>query len=429
MATLRLGPPSANAADVVMPGDKSISHRVFMLASMAHGTTIVKGANRGADVARTIEALRAVGVPIRERGAEHVVEGVERLRDPEMTLECGNSGSTMRMLMGWLAGRVRARLDGDASLRRRPMERAAKPLREMGARITTGADGMPPVEIHARAQPLRGISYQIPVASAQVKSAILFAGLRARGTTTVTSAAPSRDHTERMLITMNAPLRLGGPSVSVRCGALDAIDAYSVVGDVSAAAFFFVAAATRPNFQLIVRDVGFNPTRTAVVDALRAMGVRVRLSNVRVQHNERFADIEVRGDGRLRAIDVAASAVPALVDEIPALCVLGAAADGEFSVRGAAELRLKESDRIAAMAELLRSFGVRVTELADGLIVEGGAKLHAPERVSCRGDHRVAMAAAALAVAAGSAIAIEDAECIATSFPTFEETWRQAFMS
>lgn len=217
--------------------------------------------------------------------------------------------------------------------------------------------------------------------------------------------------------------------MSVRRGALNAFDAYNVVGDVSAAAFFFVAAATRPNFQLIVRDVGFNPTRTAVVDALRAMGVQVRVTNVRVQHNERFADVEVRGDGRHRAIDVAASAVPMLIDEIPALCVLAAVAEGEFSVRGAAELRLKESDRIAATVDLLRSFGVKVDQLADGLIVEGCAKLRAPERVSCRGDHRVAMAAAALAVAADAPVAIEDAECIATSFPTFEETWRKAFMS
>lgn len=410
-----------------MPGDKSISHRIFLLAALARGTTNIAGANLGDDVLRTIEALRSLGVMIEQRDERFMVRGADGFKDPARTLDCGNSGSTMRMLLGLIAGRVRARLDGDASLRRRPMERVAEPLRQMGARIETSDDGRPPVDVYADGT-LRGIAYDLPVPSAQVKTAILLAGLRAADTTTVVSAQQTRDHTERMLLAMNAPLKLGGPAVSVRAGHWDAIEDYAVVGDLSAAAFFFAAAAGTQGSSVVVHDVGFNPTRSAILDALRAMGASVSVTNVRSAHNERFADIEVRGSDKVRGIDVTAAAVPNLIDELPALLALAAVADGATAVRGASELRHKESDRIAAIGRLLRAFGVEVHELPDGLIVEGRRKLTAPERVSSGGDHRIGMAGAALAAIARSPIVIDDAECIATSFPDFETTWNRAFI-
>jgi 3-phosphoshikimate 1-carboxyvinyltransferase len=425
---LRFSAPRLKRAEITMPGDKSISHRIFLLAAQARGTTNVMGANRGADVLRTVTALRELGVPIAERDGRYAITGIETLSSPAATLDCGNSGSTMRMLLGMIAGSVRARLDGDASLRRRPMERAAEPLRRMGARIETNAGGFPPIEVYESASQLRGITYELPVPSAQVKTAVLLAGLRATDTTTVVSALPSRDHTERMLLAMNAPIKLGGPAVSVRAGEWDSIDEYFVVGDLSAAAFFFVVAAAVPDASVVVRNVGFNPNRTAIIDALRAMGAIVRVTNVGSKHNERFADVEVRGHSRLRSIDLAAAAIPNLIDELPALCALAAVADGASSVRGAEELRHKESDRIAAIAGLLRSFGVEAHELPDGLIVEGARELRAPKSVSTGGDHRIGMAAAALAAIARAPIAIDGGDCIATSFPDFKETWSRAFI-
>jgi len=426
MSRIALSAPLTKAADLVMPGDKSISHRIVMLSAIARGQTEIRGLNGGDDVGRTIRALQAVGASIRSAGKALVVSGAAELRDPAGAIDCGNSGTTMRLLMGLLAGRIRGTLDGDASLRRRPMDRVALPLRRMGADIETGAAGRPPVALGGR-RALRAIEFTLPVASAQLKSAVLFAALRAEGTTTVSSPVATRDHAERMLAAMQAPIRFGGPVLSVQRGELAALGTYAVPGDISGAAFFLIAAAALPGFTLVVREVCVNPTRSAVIDALRAMGVKLSIRNVRVQHDEPRADIEVRGTGSLRGISIGGAAVPALIDELPALCALGAVADGEFSLRNAGELRTKESDRLATSAALLRSFGAEVRELDDGLTVRRGERLRAPERISTAGDHRIGMAAAALATALRQPLVIDDADCIATSFPDFAATWSRAF--
>lgn len=416
-----------------MPGDKSISHRILLLSAIAKGATSVHGANRGEDVDRTIGALRALGIAIRESQDAIDVEGSDALsdphalRDPAATIDCGNSGSTMRMLAAICAGSVNARLDGDASLRRRPMARVIEPLRAMGADIRSEAGGLPPLKTARAERRLHGIDYELGVPSAQVKSAILLAGLRAEGKTTVTSTLPSRDHTERMIAAMNAPIRSAGPTVIVQAGALHGLPRYDVPGDISAAMFFFVAAAAVDGFRLTLRDVGFNPTRSAALDALRAMGVRLAVSDVRVELGERRAHLTVSGSPRLRGISISGGAVPLLIDELPALCALGAVAAGEFSVRGATELRYKESDRIATIVGLLREFGVEAHELSDGLVVHGGGRLRSPAAVNTCGDHRIGMAAAALGVMAHADITIDDADCIATSFPDFESAWKAAF--
>jgi len=426
MARIALTKPTACAGEVVMPGDKSVSHRIVMLAAIARGQTEIVNLNRGEDVGRTTKAMTSVGAIVKPKEHALVVHGVDELHDPTDPIDCGNSGTTMRLLMGLLAGRVQATLDGDASLRRRPMERIAEPLRLMGAEIETSADGRAPVSLRGQAA-LRGIDFRAAVASAQLKSAVLFAGLHAEGATNVSVAIATRDHTERMLAAMHAPVGFGGPTVSIRRGELDAIPRYDVPGDLSAAAFFLTAAAALPGFQLVVRDVGINPTRGAVVDALRAMGAKISIRNARIAHDEPRADIEVRGGAHLRGISIGGSAVPALIDELPVLCALGAIAGGEFAVRGAGELRLKESDRLAATAAMLRAFGAEVEDLPDGLVVRRSSPLQAPELISAGGDHRIGMAAAALAAALRQPLVIDDAECIATSFPEFEKTWSQAF--
>jgi len=410
-----------------MPGDKSISHRVLLLAAIASGRTTAIGLNRGSDVRATQRALAAVGVNLVERAGDLCIDGVDRFVDPAATLDCANSATSLRLLMGLLAGRVRAQLTGDASLRRRPMARVADPLRQLGARIELADGDVAPVRLFSSDARLRGGDFRLEVASAQVKSALLVAGLRASGTVTVESPLPSRDHTERLLLAMNGPLRLGGPVVAVRAGALEPIERYDVPGDISAAAFFLVAAASLPGHRLTIRGVGLNPTRSAVLDALRAMGARVSIANVSTAHFERRADLEIEGGHPLRGIAVRAAAVPNLIDELPALCALGTVAGGAFEVRGAAELRHKESDRIAATAGLLRAFGAEVDEAEDGLAIRGGTVLRPPARVTTSGDHRIGMTAAALAAMARSEVVIEDADCIDTSFPGFQRTWLEAF--
>ena len=398
-----------------------------MLAGIARGTTTIANCNRGDDVARSIAALRALGARARWSGRELFIEGTEDLRRPARTIDCGNSGTTLRLLMGLLAGRVDARLDGDHSLRRRPMERVAAPLRAMNAEIETGPRGRAPVGIHRIEGTLAGIEYRMPVASAQLKSALLLAGLRASGVTRVISPLACRDHTERMLAAMGAPLQFTAHEAAVRSGWLRALERYEVPGDISAATFFLVAAAALPGFRLELHGVGVNPTRSAVLDALRAMGVALTVSKVRERHGEPFADIEVRGGAALRGIDIAPAAVPNLIDELPALCALAAVAEGTFCVRGAAELRVKESDRIARTVALLHSFGVGVRDAGDGIIIEGRRRLRSPQRISTAGDHRLGMTAASLAAIARAPITIDDADCIETSFPGFARAWVDAF--
>jgi 3-phosphoshikimate 1-carboxyvinyltransferase len=420
--------PRPAEATVDVPGDKSISHRALMCASIARGTSTIVNANLGEDVNSTRRALCALGVAIEDvDDGTMQVAGIDAFSDPQAVIDCGNSGTTMRMLAGLIAGSVNAVLDGDDSLRRRPMERVAQPLRQMGADVSTGADGRPPLSVRRVDARLRGSRIEMNVASAQVKSAILFAGLRASGETTVVEPLPTRDHTERMFRAMGADIDVHAPLVTVRPSRLQAIERWEIPGDFSAAFFFIAGAALLPGAHVAIRNVGVNASRIAALDVVTRMGADVAFTNRRDVCGEPVADVTVRGRAGLRAAEIRPDQVPNLIDEIPALCALAAGANGEFAIRGAAELRTKESDRIATTAALLRAFGADVQEFTDGLTVRGGRPLRAPERVSTGGDHRIGMSAALLALATGAAIEIDGADCIATSFPGFEAAWCSAF--
>ena len=425
MTALRFGPPGVVASGARIPGDKSISHRALLLSACAHGSTVIEGLNRGDDMLATLGALRALGIAVDDEGTTVRIAGGEFGRDAGR-IECGNSGTTMRLLMGALAGRTACALDGDASLRRRPMERVAEPLRLMGSAIDTSPGGVPPVKMGICGG-LRAIEYVQPVASAQVKSAILLAGLRADGITTVRSPQASRDHTERLLTAMGASLRTDGLTTSIDPGALHAIERLVVPGDPSAAVFFLAAAASMSRAAMVVPDVCVNPTRTGAFDVMRAMGAQLEIGTPSQYHGEPVAAISIKGGAALRGVEISPEMVPSLIDEIPALCALAALAEGEFVVRGALELRVKESDRIASTVRMLRAFGAKAYETDDGIIVRGGASLHAPDIIDTDGDHRIGMSAAALAAAIGAPLEIEDAACIGTSFPDFAACWSEAF--
>ena len=417
-------PPAA--VEVRVPGDKSISHRALLCAAVAGGTSTIAGLNQGADVASTRSVLEAVGVAIRRRDDGSIeVRGTETFTEPSSVLDCGNSGSTMRMLAGLLAGKVEAAFDGDESLRRRPMERVAAPLRAMGATVTT-RDGKPPLGLHGR-RTLEGKRFELEVASAQVKTALLFAGLCASGDTTVVEPAQTRDHTERMLSAMGAAIERRGLQTTIRRSRLRAFDRFDVPGDFSSAFFFVVAAAATPGARVRIKDVGVNPTRTAALDVVRAMGADVRLTGLRETGGEPVADIEIEGGRPLNGIAISPLLVPNLIDEVPALCALATCAHGTTLIRGASELRAKESDRIATTAALCRAFGAEVEEHDDGLAVRGPRRAISAPRVNTAGDHRIGMSAAVLALLARAPVTIEDGACIETSFPGFDAVWRAAF--
>ena len=409
-----------------MPGDKSISHRAVLFAALARGTTGVRNCNAGADVRSSIHALRMLGVAVEGDAPSVRVEGALELSDPRSAVDCGNSGTSMRLLMGMLAGRVNAELDGDASLRRRPMERVATPLRAMGADVECAAGGLPPVRIARNDEPLHGIRVELPIDSAQVKTALLLAGLRASGETTVLGAGVSRDHSELMLRAMGADIAVDAGGVRIRPSQLRALDEYEVPGDLSAAAYFVAAATCSPGSRISIRDTGINPTRAHVLDVLRDMGAHIGIRALRERHGEPSADIEVVSASPLRGVELDPERIPNVIDDIPLLCAVAASATGTFVVRGAAELRLKESDRITSTVALLRAFGVAVAELPDGISVRGGRPLRPPERIDTGGDHRIGMTAAVLAAAAHAPIIIDDADCITTSYPGFDGAWRAA---
>jgi 3-phosphoshikimate 1-carboxyvinyltransferase len=399
-----------------LPGDKSISHRAALLGALAEGRTRVRNYSSAADCASTLACLRGLGVPVLQEGTEVVIDGAgaEAWREPGGPLDCGNSGSTLRMLAGALAGRpFRAVLTGDESLVRRPVERVASPLRLMGATVlTTG--GRPPMSVEGGR--LAGIDFAMPVASAQVKTAVLLAGLQAEGDTTVREPAPSRDHTERMLPSFGVSVARGPLSATVRGGARLRGTEVDVPGDASSAAFLVVAALVLPGSEVRLDGVLLAPTRTAFLEVLRAMGGKIE---VRVEST----DPEPVGSilafsSRLHGATVDPALVPSLIDEVPALAAAAAFAEGTFTVSGAAELRVKESDRIAALAEGLSALGARVRELPDGLEVEGGRALRGA-RVRSHGDHRIAMALSVAALAAEGATEVKGADCVAVSFPGF----------
>ncbi|MGZ3439885.1 MAG: 3-phosphoshikimate 1-carboxyvinyltransferase [Polyangia bacterium] len=428
--TLRVrGPAGALAGDTTVPGDKSIGHRAVLFAAIADGSAKVRGLSGGEDNRSTIGVLRALGVAIRDVG-HGVVEidgrGLDGLRAAAADLDCGNSGTSMRLFSGLLSSRPFAsRLVGDQYLHARPMKRVVEPLVQMGARIT-GESGKkageiyPPLVIAAAPAHLHGIRWASKVASAQVKSAIVLAALAADGATTVVEPERSRDHTERMLAHMGAPLIVDGLAVTVDPrgwnGKLAARD-LAVPGDLSSAAFLLGAAAVVPKSSVVVRGVGVNPTRTGVIDALRAMGARIEISDERIVGGEPVADLSCTG-GALRGIRIDGELTVRAIDELPLLAAVAAHAEGETRIADAAELRVKESDRVAATAAMLRALGVEVEEHPDGLTVRGGRGARGGV-VESHGDHRIAMAGAVCALGARGETLIRDTRNVATSFPGF----------
>ena len=412
---------------VQVPGDKSISHRALLFGAIAEGTTRITGLLPAEDPLSTAACLRAMGVTISaiEAGQPVSVEGVglDGLREPEDVLDCGNSGTTMRLMLGLLAGRAGRHfvLTGDGSLRRRPMQRVGGPLAQMGAQISGRSGGnLAPLAIQG--QQLHGATIRTPVASAQVKSALVLAALTATGATTVIEPVQSRDHSERMLRAFGAQLSVGGPGlteVTVTPGASLRGQDVIVPGDISSAAFWLVAGAITPGADLTVQNVGLNPSRTGVLDVLEQMGARIELLNGREVAGEPVGDLRVT-HGPLQAFTIGADLIPRLVDEIPVLAVAACYAEGVSRVSGAEELRVKETDRLAVMARQLGAMGARIEEFADGMTIQGGMTLHGAE-VDSETDHRVAMSLAVAAQVAQGPTQLHRAEAAAVSYPGFWE--------
>ncbi|MDQ2858829.1 MAG: 3-phosphoshikimate 1-carboxyvinyltransferase [Candidatus Eremiobacteraeota bacterium] len=402
-------------------GDKSISHRALMFGAAAAGTSTIAAPNRGADVLATRDAMAALGARVEDSGETISITG-GALHDPARTIDARNSGTTARLLMGLCAGRgLRARFDGDASLRRRPMERVARPLRALGASVET-SDGRLPALVEGILAPPGG-DFSLELASAQVKSAILLANLDARSLVRVRGDNFSRDHTERLLRRFGRTIRFDGRTIELEPGTLVA-QHVRIPGDLSAAAFFLVGAALTPGSDLVLSEVGVNPTRSGILDALRAMGADIETSHERDLDGEPVADLRVRYRP-LRATTLDGARVVRAIDEITILAVAAAHASGTTRIRDAADLRGKESDRLSAIGETLRACGLNVIEYADGLDITGGGA-HPPERIlRTFEDHRIAMAIAALAAPTGKH-GIDDAACIAVSFPDFTALWRAA---
>ncbi len=410
-----------------VPGDKSISHRSIMLGSLAEGVTEVTGFLEGEDALATLQAFRDMGVVIEgPKNGEVRIHGVglHGLQAPPNALYVGNSGTSMRLLSGILsAQKFDTVMTGDASLSKRPMERIAKPLRQMGAMIqTTGEKGTPPVSIKGN-QALKGISYDMPVASAQVKSGVLLAGLWAEGETVITEPAPTRDHSERMLRGFGYEVKTEGSTIRIQGGGKLTATKIDVPADISSAAFFMVGASIAPNADVILEHVGINPTRIGVINILRAMGGDLTLLNEREVGGEPVADIRVRS-AKLKGIQINEADVPLAIDEFPSLFIAAACAEGTTVLTGAEELRVKESDRIQVMADGLITLGIDAQPTPDGMIIQGG-QLGGGKVVS-HGDHRIAMSFAIAALRANGTIEIEDCANVATSFPLFVELARGA---
>jgi 3-phosphoshikimate 1-carboxyvinyltransferase len=409
------------------PGDKSISHRYAMLAAIAGGTSELRHFAAAADCHSTLKCMSALGadVKIDKDTVKITGRGAEGLKSSWRALDAGNSGTTIRLLAGILAGQeFTSKLTGDASLQKRPMGRVVSPLRQMGADIRAREDNFAPLEI--RAAKLRGIHYKMPMASAQVKSAVLLAGLFADGVTSVTEPAPTRDHTELALEEFGVSIEKHGKSMQIQGGrgnGRGTLQARSldVPGDISSAVFFIAAASMFPDANLLIHNVGLNPTRTAILDVFASMGAAIQMISLRSAHGEVVGDISVKGTS-LKGGVIEKEQIPLVIDELPMLAALGPYTEEGIEIRDAAELRVKESDRIAALAENLRRMGATVDERQDGLRVEGrkSGKLRGAE-IDPRGDHRIAMAFAVAGLAADGATTIRDAECAGVSYPNFFE--------
>ena len=416
-------PGGSLSGQIRVPGDKSISHRSIMLGSLAEGTTEVEGFLEGEDALATLQAFRDMGVviegPHHGRVTIHGV-GLHGLQAPPGPIYLGNSGTSMRLLSGLLAGQsFDTTLTGDASLTKRPMNRVAKPLREMGAVIETAAEGRPPLTIRGGRR-LGGMTYEMPMASAQVKSSLLLAGLYAADSTTVIEPAPTRDHTERMLRGFGYPVTVEGNTATVESGHKLTATHIEVPADISSAAFFLVAASIAEGSELLLQHVGINPTRTGVIDILKLMGADISLENQREVGGEPVADLRVRA-AKLKGINIPEDLVPLAIDEFPVLFIAAACAEGRTVLRGAEELRVKESDRIQVMADGLQSLGVKCEPTPDGIIIDGNPVQGAigGGEVHSHGDHRIAMAFSVASLRASATIRIHDCANVATSFPNF----------
>jgi len=401
-----------------IPSDKSISHRSVMFGSLAKGTTHISNFLMGDDCLSTISCFRKLGVHITIEGDKVIVEGkgLHGLTEPESILDCGNSGTTVRLISGILAGQnFSTTLTGDASIQKRPMKRIIKPLSEMGAILEAKEDNFCPMTIHPHT--LKGITYHSPVASAQVKSSILLAGLYADSPTTVVEPAISRDHTERMLSAFGATVTREGTAVTIEpCKELYATDII-VPGDISSAAFFMVAGLITPGSELVIQNVGINPTRRGILDVLLAMGGDITCFNEKEVCGEPVCDLRVRYS-KLHGTTVEGDIIPTLIDEIPAIAVAALFAEGKTIIKDAAELRVKESDRIEAMYTELSKMGASIVPMPDGMIIEGGKPLHGAALESYQ-DHRIAMSLTIAACNATSESTLEHAECVSISFPNF----------
>lgn len=411
-------PSRVGDAAVTVPGDKSISHRALMLGSIANGRTSVSGFLDGEDCLRTLQAMREMGVEIEQPDSTRMIihgVGLHGLRAAARELDLGNSGTAMRLMTGLLSGQAfDSVLEGDESLSGRPMGRIIKPLSQMGARIESN-DGKPPLKVVGGSR-LNGIDYEMPVASAQVKSSLLLAGLYAEGRTSVSEPAVTRDHTERMLRTMGVDVKTDGPRISLAGGQeLSACDV-EVPADLSSAAFVMLAAILAKRADILISNVGINPTRTGVIDILQAMGADIVLENARTLGEEPVADVRVRSS-KLHGGDVDPTLVSLAIDEFPVLFVAAAAADGMTRFSGIAELRVKESDRIAAMAAGMRELGITVDESPDGAVIHGGR--FTGGTVESFGDHRVAMSLAIAGSIANDPVRVRDVAAVDTSFPGF----------
>lgn len=414
-----------------VPGDKSVSHRSIMFGAIAEGTTHVTGFLEGEDALATLQAFRDMGVSIEgPKNGEVTIHGVgmQGLKAPAGAIYMGNSGTSMRLLAGMLsAQQFDSVMTGDASLTKRPMERIAKPLREMGAQIqTTGERGTPPVSITG-AQALKGIHYDLPMASAQVKSGILLAGLWAEGETSVTEPEPTRDHTERMLRAFGYEVKTEGNRITLQGGGKLVGTDIQVPSDISSAAFFMVGAAITENSDVTLEAVGINPTRTGVIEILKQMGADLSVENERIAGGEPIADIRIRGSRTLKGIHVPEDQVPLAIDEFPALFIAAACAEGQTVLTGAAELRVKESDRIQVMADGLKTMGIDCTPTDDGIIIQGKGKagdwsaVFTGGEIESHHDHRIAMSFSIAGLRTCGEIKIIGTETVATSFPTFTE--------
>jgi 3-phosphoshikimate 1-carboxyvinyltransferase len=414
---------------VRVPGDKSISHRSIMFGSLAEGTSHISGFLEGEDSLNTLRAFQAMGVnidgPVAGRVTIHGV-GMHGLQPPAYALDLGNSGTSMRLLAGLLAGqKFDVELIGDVSLSKRPMKRVTDPLSQMGAKIDTAADGKPPLKITGN-QSLKGFSYKMPMASAQVKSCCLLAGLYAQGQTCVTEPATTRDHTERMLRAFGCDIEVAGATACITGPAKLIATDIDVPADISSAAFFMVGASIAPGSDIMLQHVGINPTRTGVIDILKLMGADITLLNLQEVGGEPVADIQVKS-AKLKGIHIPEALVPLAIDEFPVLFVAAACAEGQTVVTGAEELRVKESDRIQVMADGLQALGIDAQPTADGMIIQGGQIQSG--RVHSHDDHRIAMAFTMAALRASGEIHIDDCDNVNTSFPGFADLATSCGMS